>query len=224
MTPPVWSWSSPIPSLPVCTMTTANLSIALRCFAATANAPGCWRGAARCRSTTRRWPAMSSASRNCWTPRLGRSTCCRRMGGPLCILPPSSAKTAWSRRCWHAGAGARVMGRAFEQNLAIHAACAGCRIGRAAFARLVVATGKPDARQEAGLYRADDRRGQRVHRCRGCPSRSGRRSCDQAAGRKVRGRFRTGARPRGTCGQASLNRNRRASESVLSSERAGGPS
>jgi ankyrin repeat protein len=48
------------------------------------------------------------------------------------------------------GASARVMGRAFEQNLAIHAACAGRRIGRAAFAKLVAATGDPDARQKQG--------------------------------------------------------------------------
>ncbi len=48
------------------------------------------------------------------------------------------------------GASARIIGRAFEQNLAIHAACAGRRIGRAAFARLVVATGDPDAKQKQG--------------------------------------------------------------------------
>jgi len=48
------------------------------------------------------------------------------------------------------GASARVMGRAFEQNLAIHAACAGRRIGSGAFARLVAATGDPDARQKQG--------------------------------------------------------------------------
>jgi len=48
------------------------------------------------------------------------------------------------------GAGARVMGRAFEQNFAVHAACAGRRIGRAAFTRLVAATGDPDAKQKQG--------------------------------------------------------------------------
>ena len=48
------------------------------------------------------------------------------------------------------GANARIMGRAFEQNLAIHAACAGRRIGKAAFARLVSATGDPDALQKQG--------------------------------------------------------------------------
>ena len=48
------------------------------------------------------------------------------------------------------GANARIMGRAFEQNLAVHAACAGRRIGRAAFARLVAATGDPDAPQKQG--------------------------------------------------------------------------
>jgi ankyrin repeat protein len=45
------------------------------------------------------------------------------------------------------GASARTMGRAFEQNLAVHAACAGRRLGRAAFARLVTATGDPNAKQ-----------------------------------------------------------------------------
>ena len=48
------------------------------------------------------------------------------------------------------GASARIMGRAFEQNLAVHAACAGGRIGKAAFARLVAATGDPDALQKQG--------------------------------------------------------------------------
>lgn len=48
------------------------------------------------------------------------------------------------------GANARIMGRAFEQNLAVHAACAGGRIGKAAFARLVAATGDPDAPQKQG--------------------------------------------------------------------------
>jgi len=48
------------------------------------------------------------------------------------------------------GASACVMGRAFEQNLAIQAACAGGRIGRAAFAKLVAATGDPDAKQKQG--------------------------------------------------------------------------
>lgn len=48
------------------------------------------------------------------------------------------------------GANARILGRAFEQNLAIHAACAGRRIGRAVFAGLVAATGDPDAKQKQG--------------------------------------------------------------------------
>jgi ankyrin repeat protein len=48
------------------------------------------------------------------------------------------------------GASARIMGRAFEQNLAVHAACAGRRIGKAAFARLVAATGDPNAPQKQG--------------------------------------------------------------------------
>jgi ankyrin repeat protein len=48
------------------------------------------------------------------------------------------------------GANARVFGRAFEQNLAIHAAAAGRRIGRRAFEALVAATGDPDVRQKQG--------------------------------------------------------------------------
>lgn len=48
------------------------------------------------------------------------------------------------------GANARIMGRAFEQNLAVHAACAGGRVGKTAFARLVAATGDPDALQKQG--------------------------------------------------------------------------
>lgn len=48
------------------------------------------------------------------------------------------------------GANAVITGRAFEQNLAIHAACAGRRIGRGAFAKLVAATGDPDALQKQG--------------------------------------------------------------------------
>ncbi len=48
------------------------------------------------------------------------------------------------------GASARLMGRAFEQNLPIHAACAGRRIGKAAFAMLIAATGDPDAPQKQG--------------------------------------------------------------------------
>ncbi len=48
------------------------------------------------------------------------------------------------------GADARVMSRAFEQNLPIHAAAAGRRIGREAFAKLVSATGDPDATQKQG--------------------------------------------------------------------------
>ena len=48
------------------------------------------------------------------------------------------------------GASARVMGRAFEQNLPLHAACAGRRLGKAAFAQLIAATGDPDALQKQG--------------------------------------------------------------------------
>jgi len=45
-------------------------------------------------------------------------------------------------------ASARIMGRAFEQNLAVHAACAGRRLGKDAFAKLVNATGNPNAFQK----------------------------------------------------------------------------
>ncbi|MEI9989288.1 MAG: ankyrin repeat domain-containing protein [Rhizomicrobium sp.] len=48
------------------------------------------------------------------------------------------------------GANARILGRAFEQNLAIHAAAAGRRIGKAAYAALVAATGNPDALRKQG--------------------------------------------------------------------------
>lgn len=48
------------------------------------------------------------------------------------------------------GADAMQWGRAFDANLAIHAACAGRRIGKAAFARLVAATGNPDITPKHG--------------------------------------------------------------------------
>jgi ankyrin repeat protein len=48
------------------------------------------------------------------------------------------------------GADALQWGRAFEANLPIHAACAGRRIGKAAFAKLVAATGDPDVTPKHG--------------------------------------------------------------------------
>lgn len=48
------------------------------------------------------------------------------------------------------GADARQWARAFESNLAIHAACAGRRIGKTAFAELVAATGDPDVTPKHG--------------------------------------------------------------------------
>jgi uncharacterized protein len=48
------------------------------------------------------------------------------------------------------GADARVFGRAFEQNLPIHAAVAGGRIDKVSLAKLVAATGDPDALQKQG--------------------------------------------------------------------------
>lgn len=48
------------------------------------------------------------------------------------------------------GADARQWARAVEQNLAIHAAAAGRRIGRGAYATLIAATGDPDVPQKQG--------------------------------------------------------------------------
>ncbi|MGZ5938134.1 MAG: ankyrin repeat domain-containing protein [Rhizomicrobium sp.] len=48
------------------------------------------------------------------------------------------------------GADPRQWGRAFEQNLPVHAACAGRRIGKGAFAKLVAATGDPDVTPKHG--------------------------------------------------------------------------
>jgi ankyrin repeat protein len=48
------------------------------------------------------------------------------------------------------GADAQQWARAFETNLAIHAACAGGRLGKTAFAELVAATGEPDVTPKHG--------------------------------------------------------------------------
>jgi ankyrin repeat protein len=48
------------------------------------------------------------------------------------------------------GGDARQWGRAFEANLPIHAACAGRRIGKSAFAKLVNATGDPNVALKDG--------------------------------------------------------------------------
>jgi ankyrin repeat protein len=48
------------------------------------------------------------------------------------------------------GADARQWGRAFDANLALHAACAGRRLGKAAFEKLIGATGDPDIAQKSG--------------------------------------------------------------------------
>jgi ankyrin repeat protein len=48
------------------------------------------------------------------------------------------------------GADAHQWARSFEQNLAIHAAAAGRRIGAAALRKLIAATGDPDVLQKAG--------------------------------------------------------------------------
>jgi ankyrin repeat protein len=47
-------------------------------------------------------------------------------------------------------ADARIQSRAMEQNLPLHAACAGRRTGAKAFAALIAATGDPDALQKQG--------------------------------------------------------------------------
>lgn len=49
------------------------------------------------------------------------------------------------------GADAHQWARAFETNLAIHAACAGRRLGKLAFTRLVAATGDPDVTPKHGF-------------------------------------------------------------------------
>jgi ankyrin repeat protein len=48
------------------------------------------------------------------------------------------------------GANARQWGRAFDSNLPLHAACAGRRLGQDGFAKLIAATGDPDAAQKGG--------------------------------------------------------------------------
>jgi uncharacterized protein len=48
------------------------------------------------------------------------------------------------------GADAHQWGRAFDANLALHAACAGRRLGKAAFEKLIAATGDPDIAQKSG--------------------------------------------------------------------------
>jgi ankyrin repeat protein len=48
------------------------------------------------------------------------------------------------------GANPRQWARAFDANLALHAACAGRRLRRDTFARLIAATGDPDIAQKGG--------------------------------------------------------------------------
>jgi len=48
------------------------------------------------------------------------------------------------------GADPRQWGRAFDANLALHAACAGRRLGKNAFAKLITETGDPDIAQKSG--------------------------------------------------------------------------
>lgn len=49
------------------------------------------------------------------------------------------------------GADARQWGRAFDPNLPLHAACAGRRLCKAAFVKLIAATGNPDLAQKGGF-------------------------------------------------------------------------
>ena len=103
------------------------------------------------------------------------------------------------------GADARIFGRAFESNLPIHAAAAGRRIDKASFAKLVAATGNPDALQKQGytalMIAAANGFSDAVDVLAG-------RRCeqiDQDAGRKNRRRFRAREGPRGVGGAVGLN-------------------
>ena len=62
------------------------------------------------------------------------------------------------------GADAHQWARAFETNLAIHAACAGRRLGKTALAKLVAATGEPDSHAEARLHAIDGSGRKRLYR------------------------------------------------------------
>jgi ankyrin repeat protein len=48
------------------------------------------------------------------------------------------------------GANAGQWGRAFDANVTLHAACAGRKLGKDAFVRLIAATGDPDISQKSG--------------------------------------------------------------------------
>jgi hypothetical protein len=71
-------------------------------------------------------------------------------GWPALHLAAFLGRDAAVVRLLELGANARQWGRAFEPNLAIHAACAGRRLGGAAFAKLIEATGEADAAQKGG--------------------------------------------------------------------------
>ena len=57
--------------------------------------------------------------------------------------------TALERLLEH-GADARIFSRALEQNLPLHAAAAGRKLGKGTFAKLIAATGDPNALQKQG--------------------------------------------------------------------------
>ncbi len=71
-------------------------------------------------------------------------------GWPALHLAAYLGRDAVVVRLLQRGADALQWGRAFEVNLPIHAACAGKRIGKAAFEKLVAATGDPDVTPKHG--------------------------------------------------------------------------
>jgi ankyrin repeat protein len=71
-------------------------------------------------------------------------------GWPALHLAAFLGRDAALLRLLEWGADARITSRAFEQNLPIHAAAAGLRIGKDAFAALVAASGDPDLPQKQG--------------------------------------------------------------------------
>ena len=71
-------------------------------------------------------------------------------GWPALHLAAYLGRDAAVNRLLELGADARQWARAFETNLAIHAACAGCRLGKAALTKLVAATADPDITPKHG--------------------------------------------------------------------------
>jgi ankyrin repeat protein len=71
-------------------------------------------------------------------------------GWPALHLASFLGQDATVARLLELGADAHLWARAVEQNLAIHAAAAGRRIGAGAFRALIAATGDPDVPQKQG--------------------------------------------------------------------------